>query len=522
MEKSKDNIIEELLFNFEVTSKDVISHDGPVFPNVFPDIDRKTAKWIDQQLDWEDAVSFAFLMVEKVDIALKLSRAIEQHQRNIFQDDGNEIGIVQVINLSAEKNSAISWQIRVYQALFLLEHKKMLYELGIDDEEAQQRFQGGNHIKAERRLLFKLCQDLEMKDQAMVGQLMKTQLGSVPPLLMMESLFLHLMSVRNTESLCNFVMDCLKDMNRADLVNTFSHDKCGKATCEIHMKQDDTDDEVYEQGAGLCVIINQKIFNAEASDPHAIKLDDRLGTDRDRDELEVTFTLFGAECLIYNDLTHRELQDKLEQAALKANNPKYFWVAVCVLSHGRRLNGVDEILGVNGIGMDRKKIISMFADASKCPNLQKKPKLFFFQACRGVENTATTCQEHIASDSAVHCVGGWPAISDYMVASATIEDFVSFRSTVEGSFFIRHLCKVFQEHGHEKTLADLMIIVNSKVAGHRQDFPSQPEYTSTMSKKFMFKRTRQSTVSGVEKMAKNGLFNLLQNQFIAERVSMAV
>ena len=74
MEKSKVYMIEELLQNFQVTSKDVISHDGPVFPNVFPDIDRKTAKWIDQQLDWEDAVSFAFLIVDKVDIALKLSR----------------------------------------------------------------------------------------------------------------------------------------------------------------------------------------------------------------------------------------------------------------------------------------------------------------------------------------------------------------------------------------------------------------------------------------------------------------
>ena len=49
------------------------------------------------------------------------------------------------------------------------------------------------------------------------------------------------------------------------------------------------------------------------------------------------------------------------------------------------------------------------------------------------------------------------------VARATIEDFVSFLSTVEGSFFIRHLCKVLQDHGHEKTLADMMTIVNNKV-----------------------------------------------------------
>jgi len=515
-------MIDQLLETFAVTSADVISHDGPVFPNVFPDIDRKIAIWIDQQLDWQDAVSFAFLMVEKVDIALKLSRAIEKHQRNIFQDDGNNIGIVQVINLSAEKNSAISWQIRVYQALFLLDQKKMLYDLGIDDEEAEQKFKDGTHIKPERRMLFRLCQDLEMKDQAMVVEFMKTQLGSVPSLLMMESLFLHLMNTRNSDSLCYFVKNCLNNMNRADMVNTFIHDKCGKPTCDIHVKVNDSDDEFYEQGAGLCVIINQKIFYTDPSYPNAATLEDRLGTDRDRDELEVTFTLFGAECLIYEDLTHTELKEKLEQAAIQANNTKYYWVSVCVLSHGRRLNGVDEILGVNGIGMDRKLIINMFADASKSPNLQKKPKLFFFQACRGIETTATGTQETISSDSAVHCVGGWPAISDYMVASATIEDFVSFRSTVEGTFFIRHLCKVLQDHGHEKTLADLMIIVNNKVAGHRQDYPSQPEYTSTMSKKFLFKRTKESTINGVEKMARNGLFNMLQNQFIAERENLAV
>jgi len=522
MERSKDITIEELLGHFDITSADVICHDGPVFPDVCPNIDKVTAKWIDQQLEWEDAVSFAFLIVEKVDIALKLARAIEQYKRNIFQDDGNDIGIVQVIYLSAEKNSAISWQIRVYQALYLIEHKKMLYDLGVDDEEAEHKFKGGNHIKPERRLLFKLCQDLEMKDQAMIVEFMKTQLGSVPPLLMMESLFLHLMSTMNTEILCTFVLDCLQNMNRADLVNTFTQDKCGKTTCEIHMKQDNPDEEFYDQGAGLCVIINQKIFQADPYDPQAMQLDDRLGTDRDRDELEVTFTLFGAECLIYNDLTHRDLQKELQEAAIKANDPKYFWVAVCILSHGRRINGVDEVLGVNGIGMDRKKIINMFADATKCPNLQKKPKLFFFQACRGVESTARGSHATISSDSAVPMCGDWPAISDYMVASATIEDFVSFRSTVEGSFFIRHLCKVLQDHGHDKTLADMMIIVNNKVAGHRQDYPSQPEYTSTMSKKFMFQRTKESTIRGVEMMTKNGLFNLLQNQYITEKVSMAI
>ena len=122
-----------------------------------------------------------------------------------------------MIGLSAVKNGVKSWQIRMYQALFLLQQKKMLYELGIDDEEAEQKFQGGNHIKPVRRLLFRFCQELEMKDQAQVVEFMRTQLGSVPPLLMMESLFLHMMKIRNTEFLSGFVLDCLKKMNRACL-----------------------------------------------------------------------------------------------------------------------------------------------------------------------------------------------------------------------------------------------------------------------------------------------------------------
>lgn len=106
-----------------------------------------------------------------------------------------------------------------------------------------------------------------------------------------------------------------------------------------------------------------------------------------------------------------------------------------------------------------------------------------------------------------------------MVASATIEDFVSFRSTIEGSFFILHLCKALQKYGHEKALGDIMINVNKNVASYRQDFPSQPEYTTTMTKKFMFKRSKASIVNGMEKMIQNQLFTKQLNNFLIERAS---
>ena len=176
---------------------------------------------------------------------------------------------------------------------------------------------------------------------------------------MMETQFLHLLMSNKSEPICQYVNSCLQQMQRADLVNVFEQDSCENPHCQIHIKKADTEEEYYEQGPGLCVIINQKIFYADPSHPHTHRLEDRLGTDRDRDELEATFTLFGTDCLIFNDLTHEEMLDKLELAALKANNQKYSWVSVCVLSHGRRLNGTDEILGCNGIGIDRKKVVEL-------------------------------------------------------------------------------------------------------------------------------------------------------------------
>ena len=50
-----------------------------------------------------------------------------------------------------------------------------------------------------------------------------------------------------------------------------------------------------------------------------------------------------------------------------------------VLSHGKRVQGWDLVMGVNGV--DRTDIQEKFADSS-CPNLTGKPKLFFYQACR--------------------------------------------------------------------------------------------------------------------------------------------
>lgn len=103
--------------------------------------------------------------------------------------------------------------------------------------------------------------------------------------------------------------------------------------------------------------------------------------------------------------------------------------------------------------------------------------------------------------------------SDVLIASSTIADFVAFRSTVDGSFFIRHLCQVLQDHAHEDTLQDMLLTVFDKVKlltfmselresvqvsnYRRLEYPSTPEYNTTMKKKFKFNVTTENKVNQI-------------------------
>ena len=175
------------------------------------------------------------------------SRAIEEYQQNILEAEG-DIGIVQIIARSARKTNAIFFKIRVYEALFWIVYKQTIQQLGVDDEQAEETFQSGQYIQPDRRLLYKLCEELEKKDQAHIVKFMKFRFGSVPSLVMIESVFLHLMSMINGESLCTFVVECLGSLGRADLINTFKHEKCGRSNCRIHRKQDFVEEKIDEQG----------------------------------------------------------------------------------------------------------------------------------------------------------------------------------------------------------------------------------------------------------------------------------
>jgi len=534
-----DNILSSI-FSSEGRVVELIEADSKVVPHDpyrFPKLSDEMARHIDTHLCWEEAVSITFLMVDKPNMAHLIANAIQTTQKNfVTAVDDKKIGIVETLVMSARKNSAVSWEMKLYQALLLVGRKRLVFDLGVKGEEEMTEALNGSHVKPSRRLLFQLAECLDSKNVTALAAILSKQSSYTGSL---EVLFLSLIVAQNgsptPEILCHKIEAALNQMKSMDLLLQFHELGAKICSCEIHARietqqKENTlvgefdESEYYPRGRGLCVIVNQKTF------PEGLA--DRLGTDRDRDELELTFTLFQADVLKWDNLSAKDMLENLKLAKIRANNStyNYQWLAVCVLSHGRRIANVDQIIGCDGQGVDRKQIINMFADASQCPNLHMKPKIFIFQACRGTESTVVQTpgqvsipiepSDEVSTDSGAVPINkqtGRPMLSDYVIASPTIEEFVAFRSTTDGSFYIRHLCKELQDKGHRQHVADILTMVNDKVMSYRPDYPSAPEYITTLSKKFQLQRTKESTEKGVWLSLKNRLFHQLVAEYVDAR-----
>ena len=456
---------------------------------------------------WEDALSFAFLYYEP-STALELCSDIERREENQVSPDGS--GVMVHTFRTLQRKGITSWPEKVYQTLNMIGLKALLYyDFNLELEQIR-RLGDNSQLSAHKRLLFNLMESLETEDQVLLSQQLHSYLvGSIhSPVKTMETLLLHLMSSRSVEDVCSILLKSLLAMDRPDLVSVLQSSSCNSPACSVHLSGPEASLPYYDQGPGLCLIINQKLFTAP-------DLTNRLGTDRDLEELKITFTLLGVaerDLLVFHDLTDSELMASLEAAASRANRPELAWLAVVVLSHGMRVGGRDLIMGSNGRGVVREEIENIFSNPSLCPNLAGKPKMFFYQACRVQgEDSEELREAHLVSSSSLPSIGS----SDVLTYSSTMAGFFSYRHTVDGSFFIRHLCEVLQDKAEEEHLEDLLKRVNGRVRFGTP--PSQPVYNSTMSRNFRFRVTADSKARAAEQKLRVNLFYLYLNEFVQQQ-----
>ncbi|XP_043666587.1 caspase-1-like [Vespula pensylvanica] len=215
------------------------------------------------------------------------------------------------------------------------------------------------------------------------------------------------------------------------------------------------DDPLYNMNydnRGKCVIFNHTIFDEN--------LNERRGTDVDAIRINNVFTKLGFEVLRYDDLTYMELKDRISTLS-NEDHSNSDCICIFVLTHGISEN----LLYAKDVPYSANYIWKPFS-ADLCPSLAGKPKLFFFQACRGNKwqesfELRSNAEVTVTDSTASYKI---PTHADFLIAHSTIEGFYSFRNEKNGSCYVQYLCDTLEEYAETKDLLNILTITARKVA----------------------------------------------------------
>jgi hypothetical protein len=222
---------------------------------------------------------------------------------------------------------------------------------------------------------------------------------------------------------------------------------------------------------GLFYIINNKDFEARTG------MSTRTGTDVDASNLKALFTTIGYNVTLKNNLTAGQMLRLMCEAG-DTDHSKYDSFGVAVLSHGEQgiLFGTDDTIEV-------EKLINPI---KQCKTLTGKPKLFFFQACRGTDLDEG---QNLSDAEPEYAPGQEPKIyripmeADFLYAYSTTPGYFSWRNSQKGSWFVQALYKVLGEQWNKDIdLVRILTRVNRAVA---YDFQSNAAQQHMNAKKQM-------------------------------------
>ncbi|XP_006153097.1 caspase-8 isoform X1 [Tupaia chinensis] len=253
-------------------------------------------------------------------------------------------------------------------------------------------------------------------------------------------------------------------------------------------------DKVYRMKSkprGYCLIFNNHNFSqARMEVPKHQSIKDRNGTDVDAEALDKTFSELHFEIVHYKDCTAKNICDILKFYQRKNHNSKDCFVC-CILSHGDK--GI--VYGTDGQEASIYELTSYFT-GSKCPSLAGKPKVFFIQACQGdnyhkgvpYETDSEEREAYLEMDSPERRY--IPDEADFLLGMATVNNCVSYRSTVEGSWYIQSLCQSLRERcPRGDDILTILTEVNYDVSNKDDRIhkgKQMPQPTFTLRKKLYF------------------------------------
>ncbi|XP_071953644.1 caspase-7-like isoform X2 [Antedon mediterranea] len=181
---------------------------------------------------------------------------------------------------------------------------------------------------------------------------------------------------------------------------------------------------------GRAFIFNNIIFDMEATG-----MRDRNGADNDADGLFDAFRKINFKVSTHLNCTVATTTHILEQAA-RVDYSQFSCLVIVFMSHGD-----DGVLYATDGHLPIGNLTAPFK-GNACPSLVGKPKLFFIQACRGQrfdEPVEIDDAEDEPDSRLQEPRQRIPAEADVLLAYACPPNYYSFRSTVDGAWFIEAL-----------------------------------------------------------------------------------
>lgn len=239
---------------------------------------------------------------------------------------------------------------------------------------------------------------------------------------------------------------------------------------------------------GIALIINNVDFKG--------KLPERTSSTEDAKKLESIFEKLQYKVKIRKDLTAERMSEVLKELIDdKDIDKEHDSFICCILSHGNP-QGV--------LGIDNKTVtvseLAKIVNAEGCKALCRKPKMFFFQACRGTKTPEGVVPDSVGQSSHVKeeevMVADGPGDSialppeaDFIFGFSTVEGNASMRWELSGSEYIMVLCDTIEKYASRLSIDRLLLVVNDKVAKTPvpgKKYLQMPEIRSTLRGCFYF------------------------------------
>ena len=152
------------------------------------------------------------------------------------------------------------------------------------------------------------------------------------------------------------------------------------------------------------------------------------------------------ETVQHKDFTAKKICETLKVYQSEDHQNKDCFIC-CILSHGDK--GI--IYGSDGQEAPIHELTSYFT-SSKCRSLAGKPKIFFIQACQGdnyqrgiaVETDSEEKEAYLEMDLSLQ-KRYIPDEADFLLGMATVNNCVSYRNPMEGTWYIQSLCRSLRE-----------------------------------------------------------------------------